>query len=156
MSKFMTMLMLIGILLGISSGAFAEEVPFTLEDRDRLIRMETTIKEFREAVDKRFESMDKRFESMDRRFESIDKRFESIDKWFDQLINIFIGIIAAFAGIVAVTIGFAIWDRRTALRPAIERTDDLRIREEKLERAVKEYARGEPKLQEILKSLGLW
>ena len=149
MSKFMTVLMLIGILLGISSGAFAEEVPFTLEDRDRLIRMETTIKEFKEAVDKRFESMDKRFES-------IDKRFESIDKRFGQLINIFIGIIAAFAGIVAVTIGFAIWDRRTALRPAIERTDELRVREEKLERAVKEYARGEPKLQEILKSLGLW
>ncbi len=149
MSKFMTMLMLIGILLGISSGAFAEEVPFTLEDRDRLIRMETTIKEFKEAVDRRFESMDKRFES-------IDKRFESIDKRFGQLINIFIGIIAAFAGIVAVTIGFAIWDRRTALRPAIERTDELRVREEKLERAVKEYARGEPKLQEILKSLGLW
>ena len=149
MSKFMTMLMLIGILLGISSGAFAEEVPFTLEDRDRLIRMETTIKEFKEAVDRRFESMDKRFES-------IDKRFESIDKRFGQLINIFIGIIAAFAGIVAVTIGFAIWDRRTALRPAIERTDELRVREEKLERAVKEYARGEPKLHEILTSLGLW
>ena len=141
MSKFMTRLMLIGILLGISSGAFAEEVTFTLEDRDRLIRMETTIKEFKEAVDKRFESMDKRFESMDRRF--------------DQLINIFIGMIAAFAGIVAVTIGFAIWDRRTALRPAIERSDELRMREEKLERAVKEYARGEPKLAEIMKSLGL-
>ena len=40
-----------------------------------------------------------------------------MEKRFDQLINIMIAIICAFAGIVAVTIGFAIWDRRTMIRP---------------------------------------
>lgn len=68
-----------------------KEVPFTFEDRERLVRIETSLKEFKEYTDKRFEQIDKRFE---------------------QLIHIFIGIVAAFAGIVAVTIGFAIWDRR--------------------------------------------
>jgi len=47
----------------------------------------------------------------------MDNRFESIDKRFDQLINIMVAVICAFAGIVAVTIGFAIWDRRTMIRP---------------------------------------
>jgi hypothetical protein len=37
---------------------------------------------------------------------------------------------AAFAGIVALTIGFAIWDRRAALRLVIERADEFRMREE--------------------------
>jgi hypothetical protein len=104
----------------------------------------------------KLEEMDKRFielrEDMNKRFielrEDMNKRFESIDRRFDQLVNIFIGIVAAFAGIVAVTIGFAIWDRRTALRPALERS-------ERWERAVREYAKQEPRLAEVLKSLGL-
>jgi len=54
---------------------------------------------------------------MDKRFEAMDMRFDSMDKRFDQLINIMIAIISAFAGIVVVTIGFAIWDRRTMTRP---------------------------------------
>ena len=54
---------------------------------------------------------------IDQRFESIDKRFESMDSRFDQLINIMIAVICAFVGIVAVTIGFAIRDRRTMIRP---------------------------------------
>ena len=70
-----------------------------------------------ESMDHRFESIDHRFESIDQRFESIDQRFESIDQRFDQLTNLLIAIISAFAGIVAVTIGFAIWDRRTMVRP---------------------------------------
>jgi len=42
-SLFISLLL---ILMGMSTGIFAEEVPFTLEDRDRLIRMETTFREF--------------------------------------------------------------------------------------------------------------
>jgi hypothetical protein len=50
----------------------------------------------------------------------MNKRFEDINKRFDNLVSVFIGIVGAFAGIVAITIGFAIWDRRTALAPAIK------------------------------------
>jgi hypothetical protein len=64
-------------------------------------------------------------------------------------------MIAAFAAIVAVTIGFAIWDRRTALRPVIGVTDTIRKREDKLEQAIREFAKVEPKMAEILRSLGL-
>ena len=84
----------------------------------------------------------------------MDKRFESIDKRFDQLINIFIGMVAAFAGIVAVTIGFAIWDRRTSMRPAVEKTEAIRMREEKLEEVIIEFAKVEPKMAKVLRSFG--
>ncbi|MEO0215717.1 MAG: hypothetical protein ABIL70_07680 [candidate division WOR-3 bacterium] len=131
-----------GLLSGIFifSSLFAKEIPFTLEDRDRLIKIETTLKEFQASVDKRFES--------------IDKRFESIDKRFDQLTNIMIGIVMAFAGIVAVTIGFAIWDRKTALTPVVRMHRQLEDRQNLIERALRELAKKEPKVAEVLKHVG--
>ncbi len=125
----------------ISSFLSAKEIPYTLDDRDRLIRIETSLKEFKASVDKRFEA--------------IDKRFEAIDKRFDQLINIFLGVVAAFAGIVAVTIGFAIWDRKTTLSPYLKRSRDIEEREEMIEKILKEYAKTEPKLAEVMKRLGV-
>ena len=85
----------------------------------------------------------------------MDRRFETMDKRIDQLINIFIGMIAVFAGIVAVTIGFAIWDRRTALRPALEKSDVILMKEEKLELVIKEFAKVEPKMEKVLRSVGM-
>ena len=132
-------------------------------------RFEAMDKRF-EAMDKRFESIEKRFESTDKRFESLDSRFESLDSHFDQLINIMIAIICAFAGIVAVTIGFAIWDRRTMIRPfetkvremekrfEILESDDHSIDGDKLNRligAMKKLASGSPEIAEALKSFKL-
>ena len=114
-----TVIALIVIVFGCSI-CWGVEVAPRITDREiveRLTRLEEGQKAILREMDKRFESMDRRFESMDRQFESMDKRFESMDKRFDQLINVVIAIISAFAGIVAVTIGFAIWDRRTMIRP---------------------------------------
>ena len=144
---FLSYILILNILFAFDF-AIAKQIPFTLEDRDRLIRIETTLKEFKESVDNRFESVDKRFES-------IDKRFESIDKRFNELINIFIGMVAAFAGIVAVTIGFAIWDRRTMLSPLMKDNSRITEREEMLERALKEFANEEPKMKIILQKVGM-
>ena len=47
----------------------AKETSFTQEDRERLIRLEATMREFKDAVDNRFEQIDKRFEQIDKRFE---------------------------------------------------------------------------------------
>ncbi len=119
---------------------------------ERLTRIEEGQKAIRSEIKSRFEQVDKRFselrEDMNKRFEQIDKRFDAIERQFDRLINVFIGIIVAFAGIVAITIGFAIWDRKTTLRPATDRV-------EKLENVLKRYAEKEPRLAEVLRSLGL-
>ena len=146
-----------------------QEVPFTLEDRDRLVRVETSLREFKESVEKRFEQIDKRFEQIDKRFEQIDKRFEQIDKrfeqierrfddmaaWFDKMMQ-FIWILAAvLGGLVAATIGFAVWDRRTALEPALRRSRALEEREERIERALRLLAEKDPNVQDALRQTGL-
>lgn len=63
-------------------------------------------------------------------------------------------IYVVIGGIIAL-IGFVIWDRRTALAPAIRKNKELEEREEIIEKALREYAKVEPRLAEILKSLRL-
>ena len=44
-----------------------------------------------------------------------------IEAQFDRLYNLMLGIVGVFAVLVAATIGFALWDRRTMLRPVEDR-----------------------------------
>ncbi|MBI5186971.1 MAG: hypothetical protein HZA01_14770 [Nitrospinae bacterium] len=59
-----------------------------------------------------------------------------------------------FAGMFTL-IGFVLWDRRTALAPAIKKNRELEEREERVEKALKEYAYKEPRLAEILRGAGI-
>lgn len=115
-----------------------------------------------EAVDKRFEDINKRFKDINNRFEDINKRFgdinnrfENINKQLDQLVNIFIGIVAAFTGIVAVTIGFAIWDRKTAIAPVVRRLREIETENERIKNALKEISEKNPDFAEVLRHAGL-
>jgi hypothetical protein len=69
-------------------------------------------------------------------------------------VSVFIGIVGAFTGIVAITIGFAIWDRKTALAPAIKTTRQLEERERKIEEVLREFAKQEPRLANVMRNLG--
>ncbi len=64
------------------------------------------------------------------------------------------GFGVTFAGMFAL-IGFVIWDRRTALAPAVRRIEDLQERERRLEAVLREYAAKSPELAESLKKVGL-
>ena len=117
--------------------AFSKEVPFTLEDRDRIIRLEAKLDE-----------IDKRFEQIDKRFEQIDKRFEQVISFLWILTTIFIAITSA-------TIGFAFWDRKTSLKPIEEK---VTINEKKLEHALaalRKLASVDKKVHAILKEFNL-
>jgi hypothetical protein len=141
----------------VSASYGVEQAP-RISDRE-IIEALAELKAGQQALHQRFEQVDKRFEQVDKRFEELrgdmNARFEQVDKRLDQMISLFIGIIATFAGIVVGTIGFAVWDRRSALRPALERSDALSVREERIERVLREYAREDPRLAQILESAGV-
>ncbi|MBI4823248.1 MAG: hypothetical protein HY805_03335 [Nitrospirae bacterium] len=61
-------------------------------------------------------------------------------------------LIYVIIGGIFVLIGFVIWDRRSALAPAIKKAKELEEREELLEKAMKEYAKIEPRFADILKA----
>lgn len=131
------------------------EIPYTQEDRDRLIRVETKLEEGLKAVNQRIDALDKRIDALDKRIDALDKRIDALDKRIDGLQSIVLGGFGVlFSGMMAL-IGFVLWDRRTALQPAIRKNKELEEKEERLERALKEYAMHDPKLAQILRSVGL-
>ena len=130
-------------------------VPFTLEDRDRILRIEQRL----DAMDKRFEQVDKRFEELRA---DMNARFEQVDKRFEQQHNTIIMLIGVFATITAITIGFALWDRRTMIRPfetkvkEIEANiDNLKTSNKNLLESLRELAKTDTRLAEILKQFNL-
>jgi len=138
-------------LVGLS---FSVETGFTSEDRERLIRLEATLKVFMEQLDKRFEQIDKRFEQ-------VDKRFEQINEELNRLVNIIVGVFTGQIALVVAVIGFALWDRKTIIRKAKEETFEEMEKELKPEKfkkllgALREKAKTDKELAEILKRYGL-
>jgi hypothetical protein len=108
-----------------------------------------------EVVNKRFEAVNQRFEAVNQRFEAVNQRFDAVDKRISELREFLLwGFGVTFAGIFAL-IGFVLWDRRTALTPAVRRIEDLHDRESRLESALREYARGTSNLADALRKYGL-
>lgn len=154
-NKFSYIILLLG---GVSFACLAQkqvEVPYTLEDRDRLIRIEA-----------KFEQIDKRFEQVDRHFEQTDKRFEELrsdmNARFEQNFTYLWIISAIFTSLTVAIFGFAIWDRRTMVRPfetkvkSMEEEINLQKREGKnLVAALKELSKTDTKLAEILKQFNI-
>ena len=48
---------------------------------------------------------------------AIAQLWQDMNAQFDRLSQLMLGILGAFTALVAVTIGFALWDRRTMVRP---------------------------------------
>jgi len=117
---------------------------FTQKDRELLIELKMKMLE----IDRRFEQIDKRFEQVDKRSDGIERRLERLESvmmWgFGLLFSSMLGLF-----------GFVLWDRKTALSPAIRKSRELEEREDILEKALKEYAKIEPRFAEILKTLRL-
>ncbi len=140
----------VGVIL-LCNPAFAQTQKDILDIRERLIRIE----EGQKASNQRIDDLDKRLIRLEEGQKALNKRIDDLDnklsKRMDDLGNL---IYVVLAGMFAL-VGFVLWDRRSALSPAIRRTRDLEEREEKLERAIKEFALKNPEMKEILKSLGL-
>ncbi len=124
--------------------AYAEREGFSKEDRERLIRVETTLKVFMEQVDKRFEQ--------------IDKRFAQVNQQFEQMMTFLWMLTGIFTTMVVAVIGFAYWDRRTIIRKARDEAIEVIEKEGRLRdliAALRQLAREDPKLAEVLRSFRL-
>lgn len=116
-----------------------DPVVFSRSDRDRMIRMEAIL-------------------------EQHDKRFEDINKRIDEIYTFLWIMTGIFTTLTAATIGFAIWDRRSMIRPFEEKTKRIEERledqsKEPLARqlldALKEKAKTDKELAQILRTYHL-
>lgn len=122
---------------------------FTQKDRELLIELKTRMNE----IDKRIADLR----------EDMNKRFEQVDKRFEQMMS-FIWILAGiFAAMTVGTIGFALWDRKTMIRPFETKVSELdkriiynRENYEKLVSFLKEYASKNKKFSDIIQRFNLF
>jgi len=140
---------IIAVLMILMPSSYAKCEDFTKEDRDRLIRLEVKFEEGQKALQRQIDDL--KSATIKQTDNLRDGMLNQVD---DLKTFLFWGFGILFGG-MGILIGFVIWDRRTALEPVARKNRELEEREEKLEKALKEYARLEPKLAEILKSLNL-
>jgi len=125
-----------------TSAAQNKEIPFTQQDRDRLIRLEVKV----EAIDKRIDdlniSINARIDdtnvSINARIDNtnvsinarIDKLSTDMQNQFDELrADIRVLQYTFFGGIfilIGSIVGFVLWDRRTTLAPVVKENNSIK------------------------------
>jgi hypothetical protein len=81
----------------------------------------------------------------------VNLRIDDMNKRIDDMNNLLYVILSG----MFVLVGFVLWDRRTALAPAIKRVKEIEEMDEKVKKALREYAFQEPRLAVILRGVGL-
>ena len=101
-------------------------------------------------LDKKVNELDKKVEVNSVKIEMLQKH---MDKRFEDMINYLWMISTAFLGLVAVTIGFAIWDRKSMIKAAkediIKDIKDYRLKE--FVYKLKELAATDKELAKVLR-----
>ncbi len=122
----------------------SQQVNFTLEDRDRIMRTEEQVQSLRNEMNAKFESLDAKFEAIDTKFEAVDSKIETLYWGFGILITLMLFLF-----------GFIIWDRRTSINPVQNKPLSLEERISRIEFVLREQAKNDPELAEILKKVGM-
>ena len=119
-----------------------KDIPFTIDDRDRLIRTEQKVESLYAKIDMKVAALDSKIDM------KVDGLRSEMNARFDQLFNFLWAIIGIFTTMMVSVFGFAFWDRKLSLGP-------LKKENEKTLMVLRDYAKHQPKLQEILKNAGL-
>ncbi len=116
-------------------------VPYTLADRDRAILTDAKISTLEAKMEVRFESIDKQFMYQQKQIDDIKTLFY----WgFGILITLFIFML-----------GYMIWDRRTAMQPALAQAAKAEENSRNLITTLREYSKKHADLAEILRTHGI-
>ncbi len=112
-------------------------VPYTLADRDRAIQTEAKIN------------------ALDVRFESIDKQFMYQQKQIDDIKTLFYWGFGILITLLIFMLGYMIWDRRTAMQPALLQASKAEENSRNLILTLREYSKKHADLAEILRTHGI-
>ena len=129
----------------LSLPALAQEkqviVPYTLADRDRAIQTEAKINALENTLTARFQS--------------IDKQFMYQQKQIDDIKTLFYWGFGILITLIIFMLGYMIWDRRTAMQPALLQASKAEENSRNLISMLREYAKKHPDLAEILRTHGM-
>jgi hypothetical protein len=149
MKPFITSLLVLLLCCTLSGKAQEQQiVPYTLADRDRAIRTEVKMEALESKLDTKFLTVDTKFVALESK---MDTKFEAVNARIDYIFWL-MGVLVA---LILFNLGYTIWDRRTALKPALDKADSANYKSTNLINALREYAQKHPDLANILRTHGL-
>lgn len=139
------------LMLGLVSNGFSEEAVTNRQILEKLDKMDEKINN----IDVRLDNIDVRVARIEEGQKSLQKQIDNLDNKFSKRIDDTVGLLyVILAGIFAL-VGFVLWDRRTALAPAVRKMEVLEEREGRLEKILRAYAEKEPKLAQVMRNITL-
>jgi predicted PurR-regulated permease PerM len=142
--------------------ALAQDINYTLADRDRLIQVEADIKALRNEMGSlRSEMGSLRNEmnslrnEMNTNMQSVEKRFESMERTLVDVKTFLywgFGILFSF---MLFLVGFVVWDRRSTIKPVADDVETLKQENKKMKEIFRKQMEYQPQLREILKNAGI-
>jgi hypothetical protein len=123
-------------------------VPYTLADRDRAILTNAKIN----TLEAKINALN---DKMEVRFESIDKQFMYQQKQIDDIKTLFYWGFGILITLFIFMLGYMIWDRRTAMQPALAQASKAEENSRNLIATLREYSKKHADLAEILRIHGI-
>jgi VanZ family protein len=141
-------LIIIVIVCAFSAFSQNQTVPYTLADRDRQIRTEGKIESLHGKIESFRIEIDTKFESQQRQIDNLKELILMQNSFLYWAFGVIITV-------VLFTLGYTIWDRRTALQPVREKTYSVSEKVNVLESILKEEAKSNIRLAGIMRSYGI-
>jgi uncharacterized coiled-coil protein SlyX len=91
-------------------------VPYTLADRERLVRLEEKMSALEKRIDQLEKHIDRiaaRLDRLEERFDRLEARIGAVNNPFSQLTYLLFGSMGLIVGLM----GFILWDRPKARKP---------------------------------------
>ncbi len=126
-------------------------VPYTLADRDRAILTEANVSTF----DVRFRAIETRLGAVETRLDRIEIKFESQQMQLNDLKTLFYGGFSILITLFLFMFGYMIWDRRTAMKPALEQASRAMLDNRNFLTVLRDYSKKHPDLADILRTHGM-
>ena len=121
-------------------------------------KLNSRIDDMRGGFNNRFDDMNKRLDGFNNRFVDMNNRFDDMNNRFDDMNDRFDdmkGLLYIILTAIFLLFGFVLWDRKTALSPAIKKNKELEEKEEKIEKVLKELANEDEKIAVAMRHAGL-
>ncbi|GIV23465.1 MAG: hypothetical protein KatS3mg025_1124 [Bacteroidia bacterium] len=140
-------------LLGISLLLWAQQppentvVPFTLSDKERLIRLESQLQALASQLEAHKEATQAQLQDIRARLDRLEERMDMQ----------FYALLGAIVGMAGAIIGAIFWDRRKTLQPLEQKIAEIQKDTSRLTgllHALHEYAKNHPDLATLLRQYG--
>lgn len=140
-------------------------VPYTLADRDRAILVGTKINALEikinaletkiNTLETKINILETKINAVEIKVNSLDDKIESLQKQIDDLKALFYWGFGILITLFLFLLGYNIWDRRTAMKPALLLASKAEENSRSLTASLRAYSKNHPDLAEILRTHGL-